>query len=211
MTRLIWGTQGERFYETGADRGVLYVPGNPGVPWNGLTAVTESPSGGEPRPFYLDGYKYINLASAEEFEATIEAFSSPTEFAQCDGTRAVSNGLFVTQQPRVQFGLSYRTMIGNDTEGIEHGYKIHLVYNGLAAPSSRNNGTISDSPEPNTYSWAITTAPPLLTGFRPTAHMVVDSRKTAPSLLEDLEDLLYGSASLASQLPSQADLIEMFI
>jgi hypothetical protein len=210
MTRVTWGDAGQRFYEAGADRGVLYVGDNAGVPWNGLTAVRESPSGGEPQPYYLDGYKYINLAAAEEFEATIDAFSSPAAFGVCDGTASVANGLFITQQRRQEFDLCYRTAIGNDVDGLDHGYKLHLVYGALAKPATRNNRSLNDTPEPIGLSWAITTAPPRIDGYRPTSHMVVDSRSTPPELLVELEDLLYGTEFTDAVLPAQADLIEMF-
>lgn len=210
MTRVTWGDAGTRFYEAGADRGVLFVDENSGVAWNGLTAVRENPSGGEPQPYYIDGFKYINLATAEEFEATIEALSSPLEFGVCDGTHAVHTGLFITQQPRREFNLTYRTQVGNDVDGLDHGYKVHLVYNALAAPSSRNHQTLSDSPEPLPFAWAITTAPPRLSGYKPSAHMVVDSRYTDPAVLLELEDLLYGTDLSESSFPTQAELIALF-
>lgn len=210
MATLIWGTAGERLYEAGADRGVLYLPGVPGVAWNGLKAVNESPTGGDPQPYYVDGYKYINLAADEEFVATIEALSSPPEFAECDGTVSISNGLFVAQQPRTHFDLCYRTKVGNDLLGLDHGYKLHLVYGALATPSSRSNTTLSDDPDVLILSWGITTAPPLATGYKPTSHMIVDSTKTNPEILSDLEDILYGSDALSPHMPTQADLIALF-
>ena len=210
MTRITWGDAGQRFYEAGADRGVLYIGTDAGVPWNGLTSVRENPSGGQPDPYYIDGFKYINLAMAEEFEATIEAFSSPAAFGVCDGTMSIANGLFITQQRRQEFNLCYRTLLGNDADGLDHGYKLHLVYNALAKPSDRDNQTIGDSPEPTGLSWDITTAPPRLSGYRPTAHLVVDSRTTPAELLQDLEDLLYGSSLGPATLPPQADLIALF-
>lgn len=210
MTRLAWGQQGERLYETGVDRGVLYPPFGPGVSWNGLVAVRESPSGGEPRVYYVDGYKYMNLAAAEEFEATLEALSSPSEFAICDGTVSVSNGLFVTQQPRRSFGLSYRTRVGNDVDGIDHAYKIHLVYNALAAPNERDHNTLNASVDPSIFSWSLTTLPPPIEGYRPTAHFTVDARYTDPTTLQTLEDLLYGSGVANARLPSVSELISLF-
>lgn len=210
MSRLNWGTVGERYYETGIDRGVLYIDAMSGVAWNGLVSVSESPSGGEPQPYYVDGFKFINIASAEEYTATIQAFSSPSEFGVCDGMVSISNGLFVTQQPRKSFGLCYRTKLGNDVDGLDHGYKLHLVYNALAAPSSRDNATITDSTEPSELSWAITTRPPLLTSYKPTAHLIIDSRKTAPALLVSVENILYGSISLSSRLPDPTELIALF-
>jgi hypothetical protein len=180
------------------------------VSWIGLTSVKEAPSGGEPKPFYLDGLKYLNLSSSEEFEATIEAFSSPREFDLCDGTVSMANGLFITQQPRRAFGFSYRSRIGNDLEGSDHGYKIHLVYNALAAPSGQDNNTISDSPDPITFSWAVTTIPEVIAGVKPTAHFVIDSRQTPEDLLENLEDILYGTAELAPRLLPADELFTMF-
>jgi hypothetical protein len=210
MTRLTWGTIGERYFETGADRGVLFVPGLPGVAWQGLTAVKESPKGGDAQPYYIDGFKYANVAANEEFEATIEAYSSPPEFSVCDGIAAISNGLFVTQQPRKSFGLCYRTMLGNDVDGSDHAYKLHMIYNALAAPSSKDNNSVSDSVSPVTFSWAITTLPPMLSSRKPTAHLVVDSRFTPSVLLMDLEDMLYGSDSSVPYLPDPTELMAMF-
>lgn len=210
MPRLNWSAIGQRFYEMGVDRGVLYVDSQPGVPWTGLISVSESPSGGEPKPYYVDGFKYLNVASSEEFAATIEAFSSPPEFDQCDGTRSIANGLFATQQPRKPFGFSYRTRIGNDVDGPRHAYKIHIVYNALAAPSSRNNQSMGSSIEPVGLSWSITTLPPSVLGLKPTAHFVVDSRKTPKNLLTTLEDILYGSASSAPRLPDAQELWDLF-
>ena len=210
MAVLVWGNIGERYYETGVDRGVLFPKTGDGVPWNGLISVSEAPSGGEPRPYYLDGFKYLNLATAEEFEATIDAYSAPDEFDNCDGTASIHNGLFITQQKRESFGLSYRTRIGNDVDGTDHGYKIHLVYNALASPSSRSNSTLNDSTSPITFSWAITTAPPTITGFKPSAHFVIDSRKTDPLVLESVEAILYGDSVGNSRLPDVDELIALF-
>lgn len=210
MPRLSWGDVGEKFYETGVDRGVLYVSGEPGVAWIGLTSVDESPSGGEAKPYYIDGVKYLNLSAAEEFEATINAFNSPNLFWACDGIASVQNGLFVTQQPRKQFGLSYRTVVGNDVNGPDHAYKIHLVYNALAGPSSRNNATLGDSSDPTTFSWSITTLPPSIIGYKRTSHLVIDSRLTDPEVLTEVENILYGNDSDSSNLPSPDDLIAIF-
>lgn len=209
MARLTWNAFGERFYETGVDRGVLYVDGI-GVAWTGLISVSETPSGGEARPYYLDGIKFLNLSAAEEFEATLSALNSPSQFGPCDGMSSVSNGLFVTQQPRKSFGLSYRTKLGNDTDGSDHAYKIHLIYNALAAPSGRSNNTQGDSVSPVIFNWSITTLPPSMTGYRPTAHLTIDSRTTSPALLSDVEDILYGDDSGAASLPSAQTLIDMF-
>lgn len=210
MARLSWDSVGKRFYEAGVDRGVLYVDTLPGVAWTGLISVSESPVGGEPKPYYIDGIKYLNISSVEEFAATISAFGSPPEFAQCDGIAAIQNGLFVTQQPRKQFGLSYRTKIGNDVDGPKYGYKIHLVYNALASPSSRDNRSIGQSAEASTFSWSITTLPPEITGYRPTAHLVIDSRYTSSVVLAFVEDILYGTEGVAPRLPDPDELITIF-
>ena len=206
MSRLTWDAIDERFYEVGVDRGVLYTPA--GVAWTGLISVSENPSGGDAKPFYLDGIKYANIASAEEFEATITALSSPPEFGPCDGNVVIHNGLIATQQRRVSFGLCYRTMIGNGNDS-ETAYKLHLVYNALAAPSQRNNLSMGNSGDPNTYSWDVKTRPPTITGYKPTAHLVVDSRTTSPSVLSSVEDLLYGTVSTSASLPDPDDLIAM--
>lgn len=209
MPRLTWDAAGARFYETGVDRGVLYVNGL-GVSWPGLISVSESPSGGSPRPYYIDGVKFLNLASAEEFEATINSFYSPSEFDQCDGTVPIQNGLFVTQQPRKSFSLSYRTKLGNDVDGSDHAYKIHLVYNALAAPSQRNNASISESTNPSNFSWSITTLPPSITGYKRTAHLVIDSRFTSTGVLSYVEDILYGNESGSAALPTPDELTTIF-
>ena len=210
MSTLVWGSFGQRFYEAGIDRGVLYLPGADGVPWSGLTAVNEAPSGGTPTPYYLDGVKYLNISSLEEYEATIEAFSAPPEFTVCDGTASISNGLFVTQQPRKQFGFSYRSKVGNDIEGIDHGYKIHIVYNALAAASDRQNKSLSNNVDPVALSWAISTVPPKFSGYRPTAHFIVDSRYTNSVTLGLLENILYGYSSGNARLPDVDELIALF-
>lgn len=210
MTRLAWGKTGERIFEAGADRGVLYLPGQAGVPWNGLTAVSESPDGGEPRPYYVDGFKYINVAGSEEFKATISALSSPAEFGVCDGTVSIANGLFATQQPRRQFDFAYRTFVGNDIQSTDFGYKIHLVYNALAAPSSRENATVSGSTSPTGLSWAITTKPVRIPGMKPTAHLVIDSTKSNKVILSYLESILYGTDGVDARMPTAAELVTLF-
>jgi hypothetical protein len=210
MARVIWGARGERFYETGTDRGVLYLGTNPGVAWNGLISVKENPSGGGAKPFYIDGFKYLNVAESEEFEASIEAFSSPAEFGICDGTISVRNGLFVTQQTRKPFGLCYRTKLGNDTEGVDHGYKLHLVYNALAAPSSRSNTTLNESIDPTTLNWSISTMPPLLSGYKASAHLVIDSRLTDPAILVQVEEILYGTSVSQASFPTPSEFISIF-
>lgn len=208
MTRLNWNAIGERFFENGVDQGVLYIAGD-GYAWSGLISVSESPSGGEARPYYLDGIKYLNLAAAEEFEATINAFSSPAEFAACTGMKLIHNGLFATQQRRTPFGFSYRTMVGNDLDQ-NYSYKIHLVYNALAAPSEQANNTMSDSPEPNTFSWSVSTLAPIATGIKPTAHFIIDSKNTPGELLVDVEDILYGTDAAAARMPTAQELVDMF-
>lgn len=210
MSRLIWDKVGERFYESGIDRGVLYVDGQPGIAWTGLTSVVEHPSGGSQRAYYIDGVKYLNVPSSEEFEATINAFTYPNEFAQCDGTTQVHHGLFISQQTRKSFGLSYRTRIGNDLTGTDHGYKIHIVYNALATPSQRTNKTFESSIDPFDFSWDITTRPPASTGYKRTAHLVIDSRLTNPQTISAVEDILYGTDSNAARIPSLVELVNVF-
>jgi hypothetical protein len=210
MAKLTWDGYAERFYELGIDRGVLYVGAEVGVAWTGLVSITENISGGEPRPYYIDGEKYLNLLSSEEFAATLEAFACPAEFGVCDGNVSIHTGLVATQQPRKAFGLSYRTLVGNDVDGSDHAYKLHLVYNALAAPSQRNNTTLGGSSDPLKLSWVISTKPPAITGYKPTAHLVIDSRDTDPSVLSDVEDLLYGTVSTDPTLPLPDDLIALF-
>lgn len=210
MTRLNWGAAGERFFETGVDHGVLFVGNSPGVPWSGLVSVNEAPSGADVTPYYIDGVKYLNDQASEEFEATIEAYTYPDEFEQCDGTIPVMNGLSGTQQKRKPFGLSYRTKVGNDVEGLKHGYKIHLVYNATAQPSPRTNKSLGDTIEPNNFSWAITTIPAAFKGFRPLSHFVVDSRDTPREVLLRLEEILYGSDTETSRLPVVEELRYVF-
>lgn len=196
MAKIEWDKTGERLYETGVKNGVLYVQEGgvygKGVAWNGLTAVTESPSGAEATPLYADDIKYLNLLSAEEFGATIEAYTYPDEFAACDGSAALVDGVMIGQQARKTFGLCYRTTIGNDTDGNDHGYKLHIIYGALAAPSEKAYATINDSPEAITFSWEITTTPVNVTGAKPTASITIDSTKADPTKLAALEDILYG-------------------
>lgn len=210
MSRLIWGTYGERFYEAGVDRGVLYVAGLSGVAWNGLLSVAESPSGGDATPYYIDGVKYLNISSSEEYEAVLTALSHPAQFEACNGSLMIHNGLFATQQPRKSFGLSYRTLVGNDSNGIDHGYKLHLVYGALAAPSQRTNRSLGGSAEPSAFSWSITTKPPAVAGLKRTAHYVIDSRSTDSVILAEIEDLLYGTETEDAELPTPDELIAIF-
>ena len=196
MAKLVWDKTGDRLYETGVKNGVLYIPTSgvysKGVAWNGLTAVTESPSGAEPTALYADDTKYLSLMSTEEFGATIEAYTYPDEFAACDGSAELADGVMIGQQKRSTFGLCYKTTIGNDTDGNDHGYKLHIIYGALAAPSEKAYASINDSPEAITFSWEITTTPVNVTGAKPTASLVIDSTKADPSKLAALEDILYG-------------------
>lgn len=210
MARLSWAAVGERFFETGIDCGVLYVGAQPGVAWSGLISIVERPSGGSPKAYYMDGVKYLNVPSAEEFEATINAYTYPNEFGVCDGTVTFHSGLLITQQPRKSFGLTYRTKLGNDSDGADHAYKLHLIYNALASPSQRTNNAIGSSVDPNNFSWDITTRPPSTTGYRRTAHVVIDSRLTNELTMAAVEDVLYGTDSMAARLPSLAELIAIF-
>ena len=196
MAKLVWDRTGDRLYETGVKNGVLYIPTSgvysKGVAWNGLTAVTESPSGAEATALYADDTKYLSLMSAEEFGATIEAYTYPDEFAACDGSAELADGVMIGQQKRSTFGLCYKTTIGNDTEGNDHGYKLHIIYGAQAKPSERAYASINDSPDAITFSWEITTTPVNVTGAKPTASLVIDSTKADPSKLAALEDILYG-------------------
>lgn len=206
MSKIVWDKIGERFYETGVDRGVLYVQdeqGNypKGVAWNGLIGVTESPTGAEPTPLYADNIKYLNLISVEEFEASIEAYTYPEEFEECDGSAELVPGVTIGQQPRKTFGLCYRTKLGNDLEGDDYGYKLHLIYGAKAAPSEKGYETINDSPDAITFSWDITTTPVPVTGFKPTSTLVIDSTKVDPEKLAALEEILYGSEEEDARLP----------
>lgn len=218
MAVLLWDQTGERFYETGVDRGVLYIPDSgvydSGYAWNGLVSVTEAPSGAEATPQYADNIKYLNLVSAEEFGGTIEAFTYPPEFEQCEGIVQPKPGVSVGQQPRSTFGLSYRTRIGNDVEADGHAYKLHLVYGALAAPSEKAYNTVNDTPEAITFSWEFTTTAVADTTvdstLRPTSLIVIDSRTVAAAELAELEALLYGTESTEAQLPLPAAVFAIF-
>lgn len=205
MSKLVWDQTGERLYETGVRNGVLYIPTagvySKGVAWNGLTAVTESPSGAEATPLYADDIKYLNLMSTEEFGATIEAYTYPDEFAECDGSAALVDGVYIGQQARKTFGLCYRTTLGNDVDGNDYGYKLRIIYGCLAAPSEKGYATINDSPEAITFSWEVTTTPVNVTGAKPTASITIDSTKADATKLAALEDILYGSESEEARLP----------
>ena len=203
MSRLTWDKTGERYYETGVKQGVLYpiqADGrySKGVAWNGLISVTESPSGAEATPLYADDIKYLNLISNEEFGATIEAYTYPDEFYECDGSSALADGVMIGQQKRKTFGLCYRTTVGNDVDGNDYGYKLHLIYGCLAAPSEKGYNSINDSPEAITFSWEISTTPVSVKGFKPTSQITIDSTKIAEgkkAKLTELEDILYGKDS----------------
>ena len=205
MSKIVWDQTGERLYETGVKQGVLYIPTSgvysKGVAWNGLTAVTESPSGAEATALYADDIKYLNLMSAEEFACTIEAYTYPNEFAECDGSASLAMGVNIGQQPRKTFGLCYRTTVGNDTDSNAHGYKLHMVYGCLAAPSEKAYATINDSPEPITFSWEVSTTPVNVTGHKPTALLTIDSTKADPTKLAALEKILYGDNDVEPRLP----------
>lgn len=206
MAKLVWDNTGERFYETGVKQGVLYPiqsdgKYSKGVAWNGLTAVTESPSGAEATALYADDIKYLSLMSTEEFGATIEAYTFPDEFAECDGSAALVDGVMLGQQKRKTFGLCYRTTIGNDVAGNDYGYKLHLIYGALASPSEKAYATINDSPEAITFSWEVTTTPVSVEGFKPTACVTIDSTKVGSTQLTKLEDILYGTEEGTARLP----------
>ncbi len=203
--KIVWDAVGEKTFETGVDHGVLYVMEGgaypKGVAWNGITSVSESPSGAEATPLYADNIKYLNLMAAEEFGATIEAYTYPDEFMACDGSAELTPGVYIGQQDRKVFGMSYRTTVGNDVDGNSHGYKLHLIYGALASPSEKAYATINDSPEAITFSWEVKTTPVPVTGHKPTATLVIDSTKVAPEKLALLEEALYGSTEKEAYLP----------
>ena len=206
MSKIVWDAVGEHIFETGVRNGVLYLKDetgayNTGVAWNGLTSVSETPEGAEPTDLYADDVKYLTLMSAENFKATIEAYTYPVEFEECDGSASIANGVVIGQQARKPFGLCYRTSIGNDTDGNEHGYKLHIVYGCLASPSEKQYSTINDSPEAITFSWEVNTTPVNVTGKKPTATLIIDSTKVDKSKLTALEAILYGSEEKEPRLP----------
>lgn len=214
MAKLVWDQSGKRLFETGVSNGVLYVRNSAGeyplgVPWNGLTAVTESPSGAEATPLYADNTKYLSLMSNEEFGATIEAYTYPDEFAECDGSAELGAGVMIGQQTRKYFGLAYKTIIGNDTDGNAHGYKLHLIYGAQAAPSEKAYATINDSPEAITFSWELTTSPIEVTGLKPTASLVIDSTKIDAVSLAAIEALLFGGAVVEASLPTPDEILAL--
>ena len=205
MSKLVWDVVGERNYETGVSKGVLYpmVSGAypKGVAWSGLTTVTETASGAEATPLYADNIKYLNLMSVEELGGTIEAYTAPDEFGACDGTAELTTGVSIGQQPRQTFGLAYQTILGNDTENNKHGYKIHLIYGALASPTERSYATVNDSPEAMTMSWEFSTTPVSVTGFQPTSLVVIDSTKVDAGKLAAFEAIIYGSDDVEARLP----------
>ena len=214
MAKIKWDETGEKIYETGVKNGVLYLPDESGqyvkgVAWNGLTAVTESPSGAESTPLYADDIKYVELFSAEEFGATLECYTYPDEFAECDGSAEPTPGVIIGQQNRKTFGLCYRTTLGNDVKGNEYGYKLHLIYGAKASPSEKSYSTINDSPEAITFSYEITTTPVNVTGHKPTASLTINSTKVEPTKLQALEAMLYGGESTEAKLPLPDEVINL--
>jgi hypothetical protein len=215
MAKLVWDQSGQRFYETGVKMGVLYVQNEDGtypkgVAWNGLTAVNETPSGAEATPLYADDIKYLNLRSAEDFGATIEAYTYPEEFEKCDGSAELAPGVKIGQQARNAFGLCYRTVVGNDIAGNDFGYKLHIIYGATAAPSEKSYSTINDSPEAITFSWEVNCTPVEIDGFKPTASLIIDSTKVDAEKLAALEAKLYGGESSEAMLPLPAEIAQMF-
>lgn len=208
MPKIVWDGLGTRYYETGIDQGVLYVDGQPGIPWNGLTSVTKSPSGGDAQPFYVDGVKYSNNSSAEEFEASITAITYPDEFEACDGSAEPRPGMFLTGQKRKSFGLAYRSTVGNDLSSKD--YRINLVYNATVAPTARDNKTQTDSVDVMEFSWKVTTLPPTINGFKNSALVILDSRFIDPDVLSGIEDILYGTDMITPRLPEFAELVDLY-
>lgn len=214
MAKLIFNNVGERLFETGVKNGVLYVMGDDGayengVVWNGLTAVTESPSGAETTPLYADDVKYVVIYAAEEFGATVEAYTYPEEFEQCDGSAAISEGITIGQQTRKSFGMCYKTSVGNDVQGQDYGYKIHIIYGAKAAPSEKSYSTINDSPEAVTFSWELSTVPVPVEGHNPTATMVIDSTRVPAEKMALIEAKLYGSEEAEATLPLPNEILDL--
>ena len=214
MSRITWGTVGEHFFETGVKNGVLYPQNSTGVyqkgvAWNGLTAVNENPSGADPNDLYADDDKYLTLRSKETFGATIEAYTYPDEFMACDGSAQLAEGITIGQQNRAAFGLCYRTAIGNDTNGTDYGYKLHLIYGATVSPSSKNYATINDNPDAITFSWEVTTTPVKVTGHKPTACLTSDSTKVAQGVMKKIEDKLYGTEADEATLPMPDEILTL--
>lgn len=215
MTRLAWNEVGERYFETGIDRGVLYLPDSTGdystgYAWNGIVSIDETPGGGEPKTYFIDGINHLNISAREVFNATLSAFYSPAEFDRCDGSVAISRGLIATQQRRTEFGLTYRTQIGNDTNGTDHGYKIHLVYHAMAKPSSKSHATISDDSDFDPLSWDIITRTIPTPNAAPAAHFIVDTTKALPEKVALLEDIIYGTVDEGARLPWITEIFNLF-
>ena len=215
MAKLVWDQAGQKFYETGVDHMVLFPQASDGtyedgVAWNGITAVNQSASGGDTNDLYADNIKYLSLRAAEDYGATIEAYTYPDEFAACDGSLEIAPGVYAGQQSRRAFGYSYRTRIGNDTDGDTHGYKLHLVYNATVSPSEKSYGTVNDSPDAINFSWEVSTTPVAVgDNYKPAAHIEIDSTKADSTKLTELEDLLYGTTDDPATLPSPARVIQM--
>lgn len=207
--RLTWNNPGERVFETGISHGVLYPKVGPGVPWNGLVAVDEGSSGGDIEPLYFDGIKFMDVSANEDFEASLKAYSAPPEFARCEGIKALVPGLYATQQRKQTFGLSYRTLIGNDLEGTDYGYKLHLVYGCTAESAGRSYQTLSDSVNPEVLTWKIHTVPQPASTYKPTAHFVFDSTQMDVYLLQDVESYLYGRDDRDPRLPNQDEILSL--
>lgn len=214
MARIVWDNTGEKIYETGCDRGVLYVSNGEGgykkgVAWNGLTSVTENPTGAESTALYADNIKYLNMLSSEDFGATIEAYTYPDEFMECDGSASVTPGVVIGQQNRTTFAMCYRTLKGNDVAGTALGYKIHIIFNATASPSSKAYSTVNESPEAMTFSWEVSTTPVPVEGYKPTASIVIDSTKVDKGKLTQLEEKLYGGSATEPTLPAISEIISM--
>ena len=214
MSKIVWDETGEHFFETGIKNGVLYPQDSmgkypKGVAWNGLTSVTESPGGADPSDIYADDDKYLTLRAKETFGGTIEAYTSPDEFGVCDGTAELAPGVYIGQQARKAFGLCYRTAVGNDVDGTDHGYKLHLVYGATASPAQKAYSTINESPEAMTLSWEFTTTPVKVTGHKPTALLVIDSRNVDPGVMAKIEKVLYGDESKEASLPSPDEVLAL--
>jgi hypothetical protein len=214
MTKLTWGATGERFYEAGTDQGVLYIDGT-GYAWNGLVSVKQSPDGGDPESYYVDGIPYITASSPEEFKGTIEAYTYPNAFMVCDGSQEIAQGMYIAQQERKPFGLSYRTLVGNDIDELDHGFKIHIIYNCMATPTQKAYTTIGESSDPETFSWGLVTRPVKFEdaafGVKYGAHITLDSREVYPWAMEAVLNVLYGTDTESPRLPTPAELLNLFI
>lgn len=209
VAKVTWNTVGTRLFHAGVDRGMLYIDSDVAVPWSGLLSITEAPSGGDPQPYFLDGQKVLNIAAAEEFAATIETLAAPLEFAVCAGRLNLSPGLFASDQFKKSFTFSYRTLIGNDVLGTAFAYKVHVIFNALAAISDFSHGTIGETPSPGSYSIGISTSPVVIAGYKPTAHLVFDSRLNSDDILTQVEAILYGDDDNDPRMPTAAELVTL--